>query len=146
LPVVATGDDFRLLGNASGSVEGAVLALDYFDIDKGPQNLGLAIQGRVVARQVDVSERNEWDLSSTQWDLFWTQFSLQMGIPVTGIPYYPRWLETRGLRIQPLLTVKPESSPVRYYIPQGANTLLIYAPHADDDGGLRWELLSWSEG
>jgi hypothetical protein len=145
LPVIATGDDFVLMGSGSGSIDGAVVAGDYFDTDQGLQNLGLAIQGRVVARQVDVAERNEWDLGGSQWDLFWTQFNLQLGIPVTSIPYFPRWLETRGLRIQPLLTVRPELSPVRYYIPQ-SDPLVIYAPHADDDGGLRWELLSWSEG
>lgn len=144
LPVVATGGDFRLLGNASGTVDGAVVALDHFETDQGPQDLGLAIRGRVVAGEVNLSERNEWDLNDLQWDLLWAQFSLQLGLPVNSIPYFPRWLEVQGLRIQPLLTVRPELSPVRYYIPQSANPMVIYAPHAEDDG-LRWELLSWSE-
>jgi len=145
LPVLAAGDDFRLRGNARGTIDGAVIALDRFVAERGPQNLGVAIRGRVVARQVEISERSEWDLGDLQWDDLWNRFSIQLGSEATSIPYFPRWLETQGLRIQPLLTVRPESSPVRYYIPQPSKSMVIYSAHPADDG-LRWELLSWFEG
>jgi hypothetical protein len=143
LPVLAAAGDVRWQGNASGTIDGAVVAGARFRSDQGPQNLGLAIRGRLAARELDLSERNEWDLSDPQWDFFWGLFFTQSGAQ-GGTQYFPLWLQAMGLRIQPLLTIRPESTPVRYFTPQAAGPLVVYAPHADD-GGLRWEVLKFEE-
>jgi hypothetical protein len=144
LPVLVAADDVYVLGNTSGSVDGAMIAGDLLSFEEGEQDLSMPIRGRVVTRSLAVKERNEWNLGGAQWDSYWAQFSAQLAFPNAN-PYFPRWLETRGLRIQPLLTVARESTPVRYFVPQGPNTLVVYAPHPDD-GGLRWEMLSWTDG
>ena len=143
MPAVVTGDSFRLCPNAEATLTGAVVSNYDFEVAADNQaDMSLSMLGRVIARNVTIHGRSDW----VRWEQWWNDqnnaFHAQEG-KANGIKYFPEWLQAaQGLNIQPRLTIKPETTPVRYHWHNPQDTIYIADPA---DGGLLWDLLVWKE-
>ena len=98
--------------------------------------------GRVFAKNVDVYGRSEWYQGASWWS---TAYSLFTSQPQNGsqIKYFPVWMQdTHGLQPEPQYGLWPDPLNPYYHWKNPQDT--IYVPKSSD-GGLRWDLLSWSE-
>ena len=113
-------------------------------IDQGSQANSLSLTGHlVVGGDCTIHGRSEWQLSSSSWNSMRTLFQLQLALPsASKIAYFPIYLSAFGLNPNPLLTFKPDASLVVNQWQDLSGP--IYVP-ATGDGGLRWELLSWTD-
>lgn len=129
--------NFLVEETAGGELAGLLAVFDRFEIKKSPKTVAFALVGRLVTRKLYVKERQPWETLS--WDDYYSGFQEQ---DEGGVPYFPVWMGNQGYDPKPLLTVKPEPTPVRYHWHNPQEP--VYVPHPDD-GGLRWELLEWTE-
>lgn len=98
--------------------------------------------GRVFAKNVNVYGRSEWYQWSGRWSTLYSLFTsqLQNRNPVT---YFPVWLQQAcNLQPEPQYGLWPDPLNPYYHWWNPQNT--IYVPNPND-GGLRWDLLSWTE-
>ena len=58
------------------------------------------------------------------------------------VPYFPVWMGLQGRDPEPQLTISPDSDPITYHWHYPGDR--IYRAH-DDDDGLRWDLIEWTE-
>jgi hypothetical protein len=98
--------------------------------------------GRAFAKNVNVYGRTEWYQWSGWWSNLYSLFTLQLQNrnPIT---LFPVWLQD-ALSLQPEpqygLWPDPRNPYYHWWNPQST----IYVPNPSD-GGLRWDLLSWTE-
>ena len=138
---VATCKKFTVDRTAGGDVCGLLATFDTMEIQKGPETMAFAIVGRVVTKTLYINEREPWNYLS--WGYCYAVFLYHLAFPDGDlVPYFPEWMGYWGRNPKPLLTIKPDPDPVTYHWHIPGNR--IYQPHADD-GGLRWDLLSWTE-
>jgi len=141
LPVAIVANDFAVRAGSKGVVDGMVVAFDEFWVKRDDQaNIDFHLTGRLINKRFHVEQRNDWDLGGSWWSNRYDDFMDQLD---GGEPYMPVWLEENfDLDSTPRLTFKPGSTPASYhwYNPDQP----IYVPHPDD-GGLRWELVSWTD-
>jgi hypothetical protein len=136
LPTVSC-QNLTVKSTAGGAIAGFVAVFDTFQIDKGPETQTFSLTGRLVTRKLYIKERQPWD--TLNWGNAYYNYYHQHW---PYIWFFPQWLGTQGRSPQPLLTVQADSSPITYHWKKPADK--VYVPHPDD-GGFRWELVSWAE-
>jgi hypothetical protein len=98
--------------------------------------------GRVFAENVNVYGRSEWYQSSTWWSMFYSLFTSQLQNR-NAITFFPVWLQqVAGLQPEPQYGLWPDPRNPYYHWKNPQDP--IYVPNPSD-GGLRWDLLSWTE-
>lgn len=97
--------------------------------------------GKIVTRDFYFGGRWEWlACSGLEWDLLERLFGLQDDLQA-GIHYFPQWLEkNEGLRTEPQYGIRPDPAGPQYHWKKQQDPIYVAHP---DDGGLRWELLTW---
>ena len=143
LPAVVAGDTFRVCWHAGVTINGMVATALTFMIDSDNQaGITMTHTGSLIAKSVSIPKRSDWDLWNLWWDWTYNNYNDQKGQP-NGIKYFPKWLQSvNGFNLTPQLTIKPSATPIRYHWHNPQNTIYIADP---TDGGLRWDLLSWTE-
>ncbi|MFZ5828698.1 MAG: hypothetical protein ACOY3P_01355 [Planctomycetota bacterium] len=143
IPVLLSGSDLNVLPGSSAQIEGLVVCGDRFDIDPDEQyDISFTLKGRLIARNIDIQERVDWYHDAGWWDLQRDSFQWQQYSP-TGIRWFPEWLRVyRGLDYRPRIKLSPPATAVRYHWHNPDQP--VFVPHPSD-GGLRFELLDWSE-
>jgi hypothetical protein len=143
LPALIVGDTFRVTQNAGVTINGMVATSLSLQIDADSQaDITMSHVGSLIARNVIFSKRTNWDLWSVWWDNEYNLYKAQKGI-LNGYKYFPQWLQKAcGFNLSPQLTIKPSSTPIRYHWHNPQNPIYVPDPN---DGGLRWDLLSWTE-
>lgn len=138
---VATCHRFVVKPTAGGSLTGLAAVFEELSIDKSPDTVEFAVAGRVITRKFFIKERQPWE--TLDWSRHYSDFLMQLGGtegPV--VPHFPVFMAYRGCDPKPLLTIKPDPSPVTYHWIRPDDP--IYVPHPDDDG-LRWDLVEWTD-
>jgi len=143
LPAIFAGDAVRICWGSTSTINGMVVSPSSFYTDSDNQgNLTMAMVGPLFAKSLSIPKRSDWDLWGTWWDTTYTSWSVQKN-QTHGIKYFPQWLQqNNGFNLTPQLTIKPNNTSIRYHWHNPANP--IYVANAAD-GGLRWDLLSWTE-
>jgi len=142
LPSIIARDDLRVFDESSSSISGLALCWDDFEIEQCDQNVRLDFQGKLIAGEVELRARNEWDRSSTWWKERLREFLLQTRGPA-AIPFFPKWLrENRDLDYKPAFVLKADPAGVSYHWHDWSRPLFVPDP---DDGGLRWDLVRWRD-
>jgi hypothetical protein len=142
LPAAVAADDFRIFDGASCTVQGVVVAYDEFEVRDGNESASLAMQGRVIAGGFEIAGRWQWMYSNNAWSSFLASFDAQSPGAAPSTRYFPSYMALFGRNPNPLLTVKPPSSPVADHWKTPSQP--VYVPLASD-AGLRWDLLGWSD-
>lgn len=127
-----------------GKVTGLLAVFDKFEIERGPESMAFLLAGRLVTRRLSIKERTPWD--SLNWETYYNWFLIQLSWPpAVSEPYFPRFMDgvLSGFSPVPKLVFQPESAAVSYHWANSYDPIFIAHPN---DGGLRWNLLSWSEG
>lgn len=147
LPAAIAGDSLQIWASSNVSITGLVAAANTFEVvGDAYANMALAHQGKLVAQHINFDGCTDWYKTETWWndkyyDVF-HGFLAQQNLS-NGIKYFPEWLrQKQGLDYHPRLTIKPDPNPVRYHWCNPQNTIYIADPA---DGGLCWDLLSWTE-
>jgi hypothetical protein len=135
---VASCRSFLVGPTGGGELAGLLAVFEKFEIQKSPETMQFAITGQVVTHNFYVRERQPWE--SLNWGQYYFDFWYQL--THGGEARFPVWMGSQGRDPKPLLTVKPDSGPIRYHWHYPGNR--VYEPHPDDDG-LRWDLLDWTE-
>ncbi len=98
--------------------------------------------GRAFAKNVTVYGRTEWYQWSGLWSYLYNLFTSQLS-NAHPITLFPVWLQdVLGLQPEPQYGLWPDPLNPYYHWWNPQNT--IYVPNPSD-GGLRWDLLSWTE-
>lgn len=137
-PAIVAGDDVYVQPGSNSTIYGTVTAFDDFRCLDGTQNTTFNLQGKLIARRLDVSPRNEWDYNSHFWAFFWSLYG-----DLTEPEYFPVFMQrVWDMHYAPQLTVGAWNDPAAgqwfssssplYSIPTG-------------DAGLRWSLLKIRE-
>ncbi|MCA9141443.1 MAG: LamG domain-containing protein [Planctomycetaceae bacterium] len=143
LPSIIARDDVEVYSGSSSSLSGLVMAWDDLQCFQGKQSTALSVTGQLIAGELEIEARDEWDQSSSWWDSRHKEFLAQLGGSSPN-PYFPTWLQTNhALDYQPKLTIQPDPSSVSYHWHDWSKPLFEAHP---DDGGLRWDLLEWQDG
>jgi hypothetical protein len=144
LPVAVVGNGFRIAAGTDLSIAGVVVTQYDFTVGSdGQAGIALTHSGKLVAQDVYVKVRTDWESKADYWwDGQWAAWKSQKDA-TTGLKYFPEWLQKKtSLNPVPQLTIKPDSASIRYHWHNPDNS--IYVAHAAD-GGLRWDLLDWTE-
>ncbi len=128
----------KIYDDAAAQITGLAAVFDEFRIDEGSDQTEFNLSGRLIARKIEVDEREEW--KNCNWDLAY--FLFQYSNPDDPMEYFPEFMAGYGYDPAPRLVIAPEETEARYHWSNGYDP--IFVPHRDD-GGLRWDLLSWSE-
>lgn len=138
---VASCTDFVVKNTAGGSLTGLLAVFNDLRFVKSPVATTFAMAGRVVTRKLCIEERQSWE--TADWDGLYYRFMLQLGANSgTALAYFPVWMYPQGYNPQARITIKPDPAAVTYHWNNWNNP--IYQPHADD-GGLRWDMVKWTE-
>jgi hypothetical protein len=142
LPAIVANGNFHCASGVGASIAGIIIAGGAATIDSGSQSNGVALSGHLIAGgDIAIHGRSEWQLSASMWNTLYTAFQAQLLLP-TRVLYFPTYLSAFGLNSNPLLTVKPDPTLLLNQWQDLSGP--IYVP-AGGDGGLRWELLSWTD-
>ncbi len=144
LPVAMVGDSFQVGPDADISITGLISAYYNFSVSADNHlDINMMYQGKLIAQNIYFNPRSDWNNKTAYW---WSNqyyaFHAQESLP-NGYKYFPEWLlKYQSLDYRPKLIIKPDAGSIRYhwYNPQNA----IYVP-LPADGGLRWDLLDWTE-
>lgn len=144
LPVVMARRDFQIAAGAQGSITGLVAAWRQFDVatdHQGASSVEMAC--RIVAQDLHIHGLDEWkSVSSFWWQWLYALYYLQQS---AGDKFFPRWLKTvSGLDYSPRIVIRPDTRSINYHYPWLSTSNPIYVAHPDD-GGLRWEVVDWTE-
>jgi len=140
LPALLIRDDFVVYSGTGTTIKGLAMVWDQFRVDDGAVSTRMNLTGKLVTRSLAFGERNEWEnLINGTWSSSLSNFLGQLLNPFS-IKYYPQYFQQQtGLSYQPKLTVKPDTSPVRYHWQDWSQP--IYVKGAGDSG-LRWQVMS----
>ncbi len=126
---------------SAGQVTGLITVFDSFTVSQGSYNTAFSLTGELVASKLYVEQRDSWN--NLIWSVYYNWFVLQLyWNPRDAIEYFPEFMAYYGLDPTPRLVFAPETSPPTYHWANSYDP--IFVPHPDD-GGLRWDLLTWSE-
>lgn len=150
-PLAGTSAPIRLAATSSQKnkvydgqnrqITGLVAVFDEFKIEDGSDDTEYSLTGRLVTKKLEVQERNQW--GSYNWGWYYDWFIMQLHWdPQDAVEYFPEFMSHFGLNPTPRLVFAPEASEVTYHWANGYDP--IFVPHPDD-GGLRWDVLKWSE-
>jgi hypothetical protein len=140
LPAAIVGDDFKVVtGNAD--VTGKLVVGGDFTCLAGPAATACTARGGLICKELTIQRRDEWDQSDTWWRQRLDAFHDQLG-NANPVPFFPLWLESQsGLKREPKLRIEPDPAGATHCWPDWSQPLFL--PHPDD-GGLRWELVRWT--
>ena len=149
LPVAILANDFDIRQNSECTVDGMMFVWGHFRFHPDNQaDIDFQMQGCLLTQEFEIAVRHEWNQSDGWWGNRLSEFldfedALEDG-STDPRRFFPIWLEqTHGLQIAPRMTIKPGSTRVLYHWYNPGQP--IYVPHPEDDGGLRWELVSWTD-
>lgn len=145
LPAAVTGDDFIVNSGTNASVTGVVAVKDSFSIDSDDDtDITYTHQGKLIAENVSFNPRTNWNSKlSVWWTAQYIAFDNQKDNK-NGIKYFPVYLQKKfSLNYDPKVKITPDSTSYRYHWHNPQNTSIYTALTAD--GGLRWDLLYWTE-
>jgi hypothetical protein len=142
LPVVLSGDDFRLADDCQVNVQGLALVWDEFELSYGSPNQTLNFTGRLVTAKFLGRGRDTWDMIDTYWDLERLAYQLQYRDPPTqtSITGFPEWMRLRynfDYR-NPKLRIRPNADGVQYRWQDWSQSVYVKAP---GDAGLKWNVI-----
>jgi len=140
LPLAVAADSFRIYPGSTVTMQGLVVATNQFEVQSDKQsNMQLAYQGEIVAQDILLDMRSDWNQSKSWWNKQWKDFGKQ-----SAQPFFPAYLQTSdSLNYTPALSIGPDAASTRYTWNNLQNP--IYAPGPNDSGGLRWDLVSWTD-
>jgi hypothetical protein len=144
LPTLALEDDLRIYGGSSGSITGLVFAGDDIDIKEANQDsIDMKLVGRFQVHDFKFNGRDEWDdKSKSWWNDRYSAFMAQRE-DTDGIGNFVTYLaKLTDLDPTPRIVFERESATVDYHWQDFSEP--IFMPHEDDEG-LRWDLLDWTE-
>jgi hypothetical protein len=146
LPAFISRDDIVFNSDCQATVTGVVSAWDTFQVSRDDSSVTVAIQGHVVAKDIEILERSTYDYNAFTWSLTYSYFlaNLVPDIlnPGTPILHYPTYLAALGFEPAPKIVIRPPTTPARYqWLTDGG---AIYGPHSSDDG-LRWDMVEWKD-
>ena len=121
-----------------GTITGPVAVFDTFQIDRAWEDMAFALTGQLVTRKLYIKERDPW--SSLNWGNYYDQFMWQLPYP-WSVKYFPEWMAIKGRNPTLRLVFAPETA-ATYHWATSYDPIFVAHP---DDGGLRWDLLSWTE-
>ena len=148
LPVAAVADNVVISAGADVTINGLVAANGSFLVNSDDQgDITLTHQGKLIAQDFYFLPRSDWVASnrssswwSTKYDAWYAQKNR-----TSGYKYFPEYLKTLSsdsLDPVPKIVIKASTETIQYHWHNPQNT--IYVAHSDD-GGLRWDLLDWTE-
>jgi hypothetical protein len=141
LPAIVANNSVHFNSGVSASITGTVIAAGPVTVDQGSQTDSLALTGHVIAgSDFTIHGRNESLLTALLWSSHYSAFQLQLLLP-TKVLYFPSYLSVFSMNPNALLTLKADTTLLLDHWQDLAGP--IYVPAAGD-GGLRWELLSWT--
>jgi hypothetical protein len=134
------GNGFRIAPATDLSIAGLVVTQYDFTVTEDAQSgISLAHTGKLIAQDVKINVRTDWNAKDENW---WRDKHAAWKTQDT-VKYFPEWLQKKTtLNYVPRVTIKPNTASIRYHWHNPDNT--IYVAHASD-GGLRWDLLDWTE-
>ncbi|HUT95194.1 MAG TPA: hypothetical protein VMY37_37420 [Thermoguttaceae bacterium] len=144
-----TCNQFVAKPTASGGLTGLAAVFDEFLIEKSPSTQEFAFTGRLIAKKLFVKQRHPWE--DVKWSDRYKDFKAQLEeLGAAAVQYFPVWMAQREYDPKPLVTFKPDPSPVSYHWKKPYDP--IYVPHPDDhppghpdDKFLRWDLVEWTD-
>ena len=143
LPASIIKDDLRVHSNSGVTLKGLHMVFDEFELAHGSPATQFTLTGQLMAAGVGLKGRENWLLNSGTWTAERILFEAQLSLP-SPVPYFPTWMQQRlGLNPQPLLTLKRDSSGVKYHWQNWAQPVYQKDPA---DPGLRWNLIRWVDG
>ncbi len=126
---------------AGGKITGLVASFGTFTIERGSEDMTFSLAGQLAAEKILVRQRTPWD--TLNWEAYYNAYAWAYFLnPLYTSKYFPIWMATTGRSPLPLLTFAPEPSAAAYHWANSYDP--IFMPH-NDDGGLRWDLVSWTE-
>lgn len=138
LPTVIAKNDVVVKSGTNSTVTGLVMAWDQFLVETGTKTTMLNFSGRVFSDDLDLMGRTEWNIGSPGWTNANTFWKLGGSLVV-----FPMWMQTSyNLQIQPTINLQPTTG-VSYHWPNWSQP--IYTKAAGDSG-LKWNIVSWSDG
>jgi hypothetical protein len=139
LPTIVSADNLRIRENSNATITGLVYVGGEFRVDDGTQMSPFSLTGRLITRRFDIGGRTEYAA------LNWGGLLSELLRNLIGL-LFPDWLyESEGLDPTPRIRFLSEgSTPVAsYHWSPTAATIFVPDPA---DTGLRWDLVSWSDG
>jgi hypothetical protein len=139
LPTVVANDNVRIREGSTASITGVVYVGNRFEVDEGSQSSPFTLNGRLITGQFDVEGRTEYR------NLNWGGLLSELLRALLGL-LFPDWLyQEQELDPQPKIRFVAEgATPVAsYHWSPTAPTIYVPDPA---DVGLRWDLISWSDG
>ena len=140
LPVTIANYELNVESTANCTIRGLAMAWDQFEVKPRTASTRLNLTGRVIANDADLHGISSWCL-----DIFWWSWLHSWFLDnYPSYQYFPVYLRmVHGFNYEPLLTIQPNSSGVQYHWHTWSQPVYIADPA---DGGLRWNLISWTEG
>jgi hypothetical protein len=132
-------DDVRVRDGSNATVGGLVYVGDELRVDQGTQMSPFNLTGRLITSRFDVEGRTEYVV------LNWGGLLSELLRALLGL-LFPDWLyQEEGLDPTPRIRFLSEgATPVAsYHWSPTAPTIFVPDPA---DTGLRWDLVSWSDG
>jgi hypothetical protein len=145
LPVAITADDIWIYSPKESSIRGMALAWDDFEIRKETESTSFRFQGRLIAKELELYGRSEWDMLSSDWKSYIESFMEQLLAPAEPdhTPHFPAWLgDVTARDPEPLLRLGPDPDSPAYHWQDWDQP--IYVPHPND-AGLVWDLIEWTD-
>ncbi|MBN1396028.1 MAG: hypothetical protein JW959_13480 [Pirellulales bacterium] len=137
----ASSQETTIYDGSDGAVSGLIAVFDDFRVIEGVQETAFSLAGKLVAKRLYVEERSSWSGLSWGWYYDWFEFLLYMD-PQHASEYFPDFMSDYGCDPAPRVVIAPQDSDVTYHWANSYDP--IFVPHPND-GGLRWDLLKWSE-
>jgi hypothetical protein len=145
LPVALAADDIRVYSPEQSSIRGLAIAWGDFEAQKNSEDTKFDYSGRIIASELELYARSEWDMSASIWEWLMMGFMNQLYNPsATGhSTFFPRWLGgTTSRAPEPLITIAPDAEAPSYHWQDWDQP--VYVPHPDDEG-LVWDLVDWAD-
>lgn len=140
LPAALVQDDLRVYGGSGSKINGSVVVWDQYVLESGWQATSMTHTGQLIARDVTVNTRTEWNIADAIWNTNYNLFKLLSG----NSNYFPAYMQTAALlNMKPSLTISPNSSGVKSHWQDWSQP--VYVKAAADEG-LRWNLIRLQDG
>jgi hypothetical protein len=139
LPTLVAGDNVRIREGSNAVISGLMYVANEFKVDTGTQMSPLTHTGRLITRRFDVEGRTEYVI------LNWGGLLSELLRALLGL-LFPDWLyQEEGLDPTPRIRFLSEGATpaASYHWSPTAPTIFVPDPA---DTGLRWDLVSWSDG
>ncbi|MDP7016762.1 MAG: hypothetical protein QGG36_13250, partial [Pirellulaceae bacterium] len=146
LPAIYGGDEVRVGADASGSIRGVVAAHGRLRVTSREADRQLLIDGPVICQQVEIAASQDFQRASSWWrERHAEYFAKRRRLDER---WFPAWLQAgHDVSPKPTLTVRHnrKTNPLGGEVHWQDWSKPIYAPAAEDNGALRWELIEWRD-